>query len=352
MKKIVLLFICSFFGLNICFAQEGVSFKETTHDFGTIPENGGKVSYDFEFTNNHPSPLLVTKVTASCGCTSPFWTTEPIEPGKTGKISVTFNPAGYSASFSKTITVNTNFETGILLKITGKVIRKGAVEKNPANDYPFAFGNYLLKNKDLTFGSLSPGETKAIRLEVFNNSDKSITQKLNKIPEFLSVSFGSESVDAKKTSTVDVTFQASKVGKYGLVSGELELLIDGTTYSFPYTATVVDKFDDWTTDQRADAGKINFSENEINFENLKKGKNKVLKISNSGKSVLHIRDIQPADAWVKIAKPVLNINPGEIVEVGLSIDTKKAKTDFSSHLTVFSDDPQKPITEIKITGNF
>ena len=63
-------------------AQEPViTFSKTTHDFGKINEADGRVTTIFEFTNEGMVPLVLTNVKASCGCTTPKWTHEPIEPG-------------------------------------------------------------------------------------------------------------------------------------------------------------------------------------------------------------------------------------------------------------------------------
>lgn len=105
-------------------AQPGnmAAFKwtETTHDFGKIPQ-GKPVTHEFKFTNSGKVPLVLSTVSASCGCTTPEWTKEPIAPGKTGSIKATYNAAGVGA-FNKSITVNANVEGGATyLYIKGEV---------------------------------------------------------------------------------------------------------------------------------------------------------------------------------------------------------------------------------------
>ena len=71
-------------------AQEPVmTFEKTEHDFGKIDEAGGRVSTEFVFKNEGMAPLVLSNVRASCGCTTPSWTKEPVEPGQTGTITVT-----------------------------------------------------------------------------------------------------------------------------------------------------------------------------------------------------------------------------------------------------------------------
>ncbi len=106
-------------------AQPGnmAAFKwsETTHDFGQIAQ-GKPVTAEFKFTNTGKVALVLSSVTASCGCTTPDWTKDPIGPGKTGFIKATYNAAGMGA-FNKSVTVNANVEGGsTYLTIKGEVI--------------------------------------------------------------------------------------------------------------------------------------------------------------------------------------------------------------------------------------
>src|ERR1700761_3871389 len=65
-------------------------FKDgDTHDFGTVTE-GPNAEYKFSFKNVGKSPLIITNASASCSCTVPAWPKEPILPGKTGEVTVSF----------------------------------------------------------------------------------------------------------------------------------------------------------------------------------------------------------------------------------------------------------------------
>ncbi|MFH8142015.1 MAG: DUF1573 domain-containing protein [Muribaculaceae bacterium] len=103
--------------------QPGISFTQTTHDFGVIPENGGSVTTTFEFTNPGDGPLLILNASASCGCTRPEYPRKPVKPGKKDKITVTYNPKGRPGEFTKNVTVRTNVKgkKKVVLKIKGNV---------------------------------------------------------------------------------------------------------------------------------------------------------------------------------------------------------------------------------------
>lgn len=116
-------------------AKEGaeISFEKTTHDFGQVKEESGKATYAFVFTNTGTEPLVVSKASASCGCTVPDWTKTPIEPGKTGTIVVTYNASGRPGVFNKSVTVSSNSVStpSQRLIIKGEVLPKAAAPEQP-----------------------------------------------------------------------------------------------------------------------------------------------------------------------------------------------------------------------------
>lgn len=103
-----------------------ISFKTTLHEYGDIYV-GGDGTYEFDFTNTGNEPLILSKPRSSCGCTVPAWPKEPILPGETNKIKVTYN-THKAGAFNKTVTVYSNAKNkaAIVLRIKGKVIKKPA----------------------------------------------------------------------------------------------------------------------------------------------------------------------------------------------------------------------------------
>lgn len=91
--------------------SQKISFIESEHDFGQIDENGGSVSYTFEFSNEGTLPLVILSVKPSCGCTTPDWSKNPIKPGNKGFIVAEYNPKGRPGIFRKSLAVISNSET-------------------------------------------------------------------------------------------------------------------------------------------------------------------------------------------------------------------------------------------------
>ena len=127
MKKLSLVFLLSLFVTSAALAQQKpeLDFERTEHNFGTIKEELGAVTTQFEFTNTGKSPLIIQRVSGSCGCTTPSYTREPVLPGKKGTISAKYSTVRRPGTFNKTITVYTNVpDTVYVLTIKGNVVPK------------------------------------------------------------------------------------------------------------------------------------------------------------------------------------------------------------------------------------
>ena len=140
MQKLILSFVLVVFTVFNLKAQEStpgtpapqpnpnapeISFDKTVHDYGTI-QQGADGTCDFKFTNTGKEPLILSKPQSSCGCTVPTWPQEPILPGKSDVIKVTYNTHNIGG-INKTVTVTSNAKTSrVVLSIKGTVVAKPA----------------------------------------------------------------------------------------------------------------------------------------------------------------------------------------------------------------------------------
>lgn len=84
-----------------------ITWEKKTHDFGNIVQ-GDKVEQTFYFTNTGNEPLIITNVQISCGCTTAKWPRDPIPPGGSGEITLSFNSAGKLGMQGKPVILVTN----------------------------------------------------------------------------------------------------------------------------------------------------------------------------------------------------------------------------------------------------
>lgn len=101
-----------------------VEFDNQEFNYGSVTA-GEVVSHKFTFKNTGDQPLTLTRVKASCGCTTPSYSQEPIAPGENGYIDVKFDSSGKSGRQNKSVTVTGNFADNItqVLRISGEVAK-------------------------------------------------------------------------------------------------------------------------------------------------------------------------------------------------------------------------------------
>lgn len=135
MKKIGFLLLALVLSTSFLVAQnnnEGndkkapkAEFKSGEHNFGKIKSSDGPVTCVFSFKNVGNAPLIIQRVQASCGCTSPSYTAEPILPGKEGQITVKYTSVNNPGAFDKKLTVFTNAPSEVyILSVKGEVVLK------------------------------------------------------------------------------------------------------------------------------------------------------------------------------------------------------------------------------------
>lgn len=123
-QLLIIVLTFGFYTQNVSAQKAVVTCEKSVHDFGEIKETDGKVSHTFIVKNEGTAPLVISKVTASCGCTTPEWTQEPIGVGKIGEVKVTFDPKNRPGTFMKTVRLYGNgMKNGFLLSIRGKVLK-------------------------------------------------------------------------------------------------------------------------------------------------------------------------------------------------------------------------------------
>jgi hypothetical protein len=104
-----------------------ITFAKDLHDFGTI-NKGDNGTYEFTFKNTGKEPLIIANAQGSCGCTVPLWPKEPIAPGASSNIKVTYDTKRVGA-FTKTVTITSNAQTA------NKIITiKGMVNDVPVEE--------------------------------------------------------------------------------------------------------------------------------------------------------------------------------------------------------------------------
>ncbi|MCO5252796.1 MAG: DUF1573 domain-containing protein [Bacteroidia bacterium] len=110
-------------------SEDSVKFETLIHDFGEVQANS-QARYEFFFTNNSDRPLEIKSVRASCGCTAPSYSKEPVAPKKKGSVVAVYSAPSKGQNFVKTITVETSHGT-FRLTIKGTVVETEQQPQTP-----------------------------------------------------------------------------------------------------------------------------------------------------------------------------------------------------------------------------
>lgn len=352
MKKMITLVAILFSMATM--AQEAVmTFNKTTHDFGKINEADGRVTTIFEVKNEGMAPLVLTNVRASCGCTTPKWTREPIEPGQTGEITVTYNPSGRPGRFQKSITITSNVSTEpTRLYIKGEVIPKPAQAS-----YPYKVGELSLQKNNINFGSIRKGTPKTFEIEYANTTTEEITVDLvfdydkTYWKPFISMT----KLAPNATGKLQVTLQTDECPLYGPEETTMYFVVNGKKYTEPANAITfkADIKEDFTkmTPEEMQLAPIMEVNTTLNIGAVKVGKKKSAKlvINNAGINPLLIHRMYSNDKNIGIVPPK-SIKGGKMEEINVTINTANVTPAvYTRELTIITNDPKRPVVRLTIS---
>ncbi len=349
MKKIFSTLFMALTAVAMMAQQPVITFEKTEHDFGKINEADGRVSTVFEFKNEGMAPLILSNVRASCGCTTPTWTKEPIEPGKTGTITVTYNPNGRPGRFQKTVTITSNAsEATKRVYIKGEVIPKAA---KPANKYTISVGALSMKSKTLDLGTITKGESKSGELEYANLTKEDHHVELS---AYITNQVTLADIKPEQTGKFIFVIDTKDPKMYGPQEGYAYVVIDGKkeideAHKLTIKANVVEDFSGLTVEQKQQAPIIEVPA-EFNAGKIAKGKNLkfYFPIKNIGANPLEIRRVYAADKALNVKQPKA-VKSGKKGNVGVEINTKNMTPGaYGREVVVITNDYLNPIKRVKI----
>jgi hypothetical protein len=344
--------------LSNAIAQQGkpVEFREEMFDFGTVSEEGGPVDHEFVFTNKSDRPVKILSVQASCGCTTPAWSQEPVAPGKTGFVQASYNPKGRPGYFNKTLSVTTDLEANpIVLQIKGQVGSTGPAEA--LNEFEAASGNWKLKNTSFNMGKVYHKDEWTVRdYQIVNAGSKVINYSGKFVgPAYIKVDVTPKTLAPGAKGNVKVSYNGKMKGKYGFQSDNIEIHTDDEVSpikSFSVYATLEDFFPTMTKEELAKAPQIKLATTELDFGRINKGAATVreIPVTNNGKKELQIKSLQGNCTCVTASTTKSSIKPGESTTLKISFDPQQRSGTQQKAITVYSNDPQNPVIRILLAA--
>jgi len=330
-----------------------ISFDNQEHDFGKFKESDGKVTYKFEFVNTGGSDLIVQNVTASCGCTAPRWTREPVPPGGKGFVAATYNPAGRPGSFRKYVTVISNSNPGnARLTIIGEVEPK---PRTVEDDYRYSMGPMRLKSNHLAFGNLKNTQSMEKQLEVINTSEEKVVIEFERVPKHLVIRAEPASLKPGEKGMLVASYDAPSRNDWGFVIDRMGLKINGVAernYTLVVSANIEEDFSVMTAAERANAPVLSVDDPEFKFGKIVQGQKveHVYVLSNSGKTDLHIRKVKASCGCTAVQPEKKVIAPGESVNIKTVFNSAGKVGNQNKTVTIITNDPKKSKTILWVKG--
>ncbi|WP_412067382.1 DUF1573 domain-containing protein [Rubrivirga sp. IMCC43871] len=181
-------------------AQGRLAFELATADLGRFAETGGPVSHTFRFTNTGDAPLRLVAVEASCGCTTPSWTSAPVAPGGSGAVEVAYDPAGRPGDFEKAVFVQAEGAepAAVTLRIEG-IVRPALA------DTGVRVGALAFRATTVDVGEIREGEPLQTSVQFANAGERPVRVERVEGPDGVEVVFPPRAVFPDKLGGLFVT---------------------------------------------------------------------------------------------------------------------------------------------------
>ncbi|MDE6316967.1 MAG: DUF1573 domain-containing protein, partial [Muribaculaceae bacterium] len=197
-------------------ATPRIQWIDPVCDYGAIAEADGVADGQFLFFNTGDSPVSVTGVRTSCGCTTARIPLDPVNPGDTAAIVVQYDPTGRPGKFEKKVTVNFSDDLPhASLRVCGVVI---GTPKTLQTRYPVDAGEMRLHASIIPFGDIKKGNAKSDFLEIYNASRDTITPVWSSLPDYVSVAPAVTKVAPGQQAVYNLMFSGYRCPLYGLVT--------------------------------------------------------------------------------------------------------------------------------------
>ncbi|MEJ1238167.1 DUF1573 domain-containing protein [Chryseolinea sp. T2] len=333
-----------------------VQFREETFDFGMITEEAGPALHEFLFTNNTGRPVKVLSVQASCGCTTPSWSKEPVAPGKTGFIQASYNPKGRPGYFNKSLTVTTDLDpTPIILSIKGQVQVQGVAASS--TEFQVANGAWKLKTASFNLGKVFMQDESASRDFPFVNAGQKPVTYTGKFvgPKYITVDVKPKTLQPGERGSVRIVYNGKLKNTYGFQTDNVEILTDdelNPTKSFTVYATLEDDFSNIKPEDLQKAPQLKLQNTSVDIGRIRPNQTAVQEVSmsNTGKKELDIRALQGNCSCITASSPKNTLKPGESTMLKIEFSPGDRKGNSTKAITLYSNDPLNPVQRVTLTA--
>ena len=326
-------------------AQPQIAFDKTMHDFGSIRWKV-PVTAKFEVRNEGNAPLVINKVSTSCGCIVTGWTKQPIPPGGKGYVHSTFD-AKAVGRFHKTVGIYCNAAPRPVY-----LAFKGIVEYQPKDysTYPYTIGSIRLDTLMVDFPDACKGDHPVAEIRIVNTSATPYEPALMHLPPYLSAEAVPARLDEGEAGVIRLTLNPDQLTGLGLHQTSVYLSrFPGdkvrTDNELLVSAILLPDLSSLTEAERLNAPKARFSNEDIEMH-LEAGKHRTahkITLTNDGKSPLEILALQVSNPAIGISVKKRFVQPGASTTLRITVSHKElGQQRHPLRVLMITNDPARP----------
>ena len=323
-------------------------WKVNRINLGTIIEEQGLQTTEFEFTNTQDSAFFIKEVWLECGCTTVEYTKDTLHTGDSGQIKVSFDPASTAGFFSKLIVV-----TGNLSGVKDSLFLEGVSIPYPSDikrAYPVVKGSLGFRLKKVNMGDVFDNEPKIKYLEFFNMGDELLDMGSfrAKTPSHIWIEQVQQFVRPQERGLLMIRYDGKIKNDLGYFEDVVPVYwenVPGSEVTLDFIADLFEYFPPVQSHKLNDVPQLFIGQNEIDLKDIssKSLVRKTITLTNQGRQTLEIRKIQGNCECLRIEAPKDSLSPGESMELSLILDPIGRKGIDQRNIYIFSNDPVNPV---------
>lgn len=336
------------------FAQGVLEIKKADIQFGNLKADDVPHTEKIEVKNTGNQPVIVTRVTPMSSLFKADWTREPIAPGKSGEIRITFTPMLMQENFNYKVLVYSNASNNRTeLRLSGNIVDNPA---KPELLYKSNMNGLKFKTTNINLGKIYNWQIVSDTVPFINTRKEAVELSAQYQPAHITTSFIPAKTEPGKKGMIIINYDAPKKNDYGYMYESLILSVNKTRdykNRLTVTANIQEDFSKLSKKELNNAPVASFEKKEINFGEVKKGEktNCDFVLTNTGKSPLFIRKTKASCGCTAVTLGENSLHPGKSTTIRATFDsTGKSGRQYKS-ITVITNDPRNPETVLTINGN-
>lgn len=338
--------------INTCFAQTGLNFSSTQHNFGKINEAGRTRSTRLSFKNEGNQPLSIKEVKTSTFALSTQLSKYTLAPGDTATIVLTYDPMDRPGVFEEEVAIRLHNESVSHLMVTGEVIPRSAIVRDLL---PIYMGSLRFQSTEVSFAAMYHDEVDTFQCTVYNPT--SIPLEINWSKSVFPGAFlstdrkGTQTIPSQDSVHFNLIYDAAKRKDWSHVCDTLIIATNDSKQPGKrlYVTTFIHQR--FSTDEAQPL--IQLNDSIVDFGTIALGSKQTAEvvIKNTGDAPLVIRKLSNRNTCncLSILANTDVLQPGEEGKLKITYTAKAAGSNFN-RIGILSNDAKNPYQLLNITA--